>query len=140
MQAVFLKKWIPFYVTGFVESIHSVEQSSRTGSVSKRLVRHVRTSDGVSGTAWLGVERMRTGCVTLLQVALASIIESSWKCRKPAARAVEAEVEAEVAAGHLFGLVRNLQILSVEFNQWKPSGQIFLIVKPPLNRPPFFFL
>lgn len=131
MQAVFLKKWIPFYVTGFVESIHSVEQSSRTGSVSKRLVRHVRTSDGVSGTAWLGVERMRTGCVTLLQVALASIIESSWKCRKPAARAVEAEVEAEVAAGHLLGLVRNLQILSVEFNQWKPSSLNCFIVKPP---------
>ena len=64
-------------------------------------------------------------CYTVT-VAVASIIESSWKCRKPAARAVEAEVEAEVAAGHLFGLVRNLQILSVEFNQWKPSSLFFL--------------
>ena len=49
-------------------------------------------------------------CYTVA-VAVASITESSWKCRKPAARAVEAEVEAEVAAGHLLGLVKYLQIL-----------------------------
>ena len=93
-------------LTGFVESIHSVEQSSRTGSVSKRLVRHVRTSDGflvLHGWEWNERELAVLHCYS----TVASIIESSWKCRKPAARAVEAEVEAEVAAGHLLGLVRN---------------------------------
>ena len=66
------------------------------------------TSGPVMGCRVLhGWEWNECELATLLQVAVASIIESSWKCRKPAARAVEAEVEAEVAAGHLLGLVRN---------------------------------